>query len=246
MNDQLAAQLKYLNLGGLLAHWDEYLKLAADQHWSDGRLLTHLVEEEYRIKRARLRQRRLQTARLPELWVIETYPFDRQPKLNQKKLMAIYDSLNYMRHSQNIIWLGGTGVGKTGLATSFLTHAIDQGYSGRYVLFTELLTRFYESVADHSEAKVLKKYFSYDCLLIDELGYVDVEPVQVGLFFTLMQRRHKKKPTLITSNLGFADWGSFLKNPHLTAALIDRLTENSHVVHMRECKTLRGPLDSES
>ena len=183
---------------------------------------------------------------LPEPWAIESYPFDRQPKLNREKLMAVYDSLDYMRHSQNVIWLGRPGVGKTGLAISFLTHAIDQGHSGRYVLFPELLTQFYQSVADHSEAKVLRKYFSYDCLLIDEIGYTETDPLQVAHFFTLLQRRHKKKPTLLTSNLGFADWGSFLKNPHLTAALIDRLTENSHVFNMRECKTLRGPLDSGS
>src|SRR5205814_5828131 len=55
-------------------------------------------------------------------------------------------------------------------------------------------------VGDHSESTVLKKYLSFDYLLIDEIGYVEVEPVQVGLFFTLMHQRHKKKPTLITSN----------------------------------------------
>jgi DNA replication protein DnaC len=246
MNEPLAAQLKYLQLDGLLAHWDEYIKRAADQRWSDTRLLTHVIEEEYRLKRARRRQRRLQNALLPEPWVIESYPFERQPKLNRKRLMALYDSLDYMRHSQNVIWLGRPGVGKTGLAISFLTQAIDQGHSGRYVLFTQLLTQFYQSVADHSEAKVLKQYLSYDCLLIDELGYVEVESVQVGLFFTLLHRRHKKKPTLITSNLGFADWGSFLKNPHLTAALIDRLTENSHVFNMHDCVSLRAPLNPES
>jgi hypothetical protein len=79
--------------------------------------------------------------------------------------------------------------------------------------------------------------------VIDEVGYVEVEPAQVGLFFTLMQKRHKTKPTLITSNLGFGEWGSFLKNNHLTAALIDRLTENSHVINMKDCKTLRPKLD---
>jgi DNA replication protein DnaC len=244
MNDSLTAKLKYLQLDGLLAHWDDYLKLAADQRWSDTRLLTHVIEEEYRLKRGRRRQRRLQNALLPEPWAIESYPFQRQPKLDQKKLVALYDSLDYMRLSQNVIWMGGPGVGKTGLATSFLTHAIDQGHSGRYVLFADLLTQFYQSVADHSEGKVLKQYLAYDCLLIDELGYVEVEPVQVGLFFTLMHRRHKKKPTLITSNLGFAEWGTFLKNPHLTAALVDRLTENSHVFNMRHCVSLRAPLHS--
>ena len=79
---------------------------------SHGRLLTHVVEEEYRIKRGRLRQRRLQNARLPEPWVIETYPFDASPSSTRKRLMALYDSLGYMTHSQNIIWMGGTGRGQ--------------------------------------------------------------------------------------------------------------------------------------
>jgi DNA replication protein DnaC len=100
-------------------------------------------------------------------------------------------------------------------------------------------------MADHSEEKVLKKYLAFDCLQIDELGYVEVEPVQVGLFFNLMHQRHKKKPTLITSNLGFAEWGSFLKNDHLTAALIDRLTENSHVINMKGCLSLRSKINPE-
>lgn len=83
---------------------------------------------------------------------------------------------------------------------------------------------------------------TYDCLLIDELGYVEVEQVQAGLFFTLMHKRHKKASTLITSNLGFKQWQTFLKNAHLTAALIDRLTEQSYVFNMKDCDTLRDKL----
>ena len=245
MNKELTETLKYLHLGGLLAHWDEYLKLAADKGFSHTRLLTYVLEEECRIKRENARRLRLKRARIPEPLVIETFPFERQPKLNQKKLMALYDSLGYMQSHQNILWLGATGCGKTGLATSFLIHAIDQGHSGRYVLFADLIAELYRSVADHSEDKVLKKYLAFDCLQIDEIGYVEVEPVQVGLFFTLMHQRHKKKTTLITSNLGFAEWGSFLKNDHLTAALIDRLTENSHVINMKGCVSLRSKISPE-
>jgi DNA replication protein DnaC len=244
-NKELIENLKYLRLGGLLAHWEEYLKLAAEQNFSHARLLTHVLEQECRIKRENARRLRVKRACIPEPLVIETFPFERQPKLNQKKIMALYDSLDYMQNHQNIIWLGATGCGKTGLATSFLMHAIEQGYSGRYVLFAELIAEFYRSVADHSETRVLKKYLSFECLAIDEIGYGEVEPVQVGLFFTLMHQRHKQKPTLITSNLGFAEWGSFLKNDHLTAALIDRLTENSHVINMKGCVTLRAPLAAE-
>lgn len=246
MNEELKAQLKYLRLSGLLAQWDDYLKLAAEQRFSQSRLLAYVVEQECQLKRQKARQLRLQRARIPEPLLIQTYPFARQPKLNKKKVLALYDSLGYMKNNQNIIWLGGTGCGKTGLATAFLIQAIDQGYNGRYVLFAELVNELYQSVADHSQGQVLKKYLSYDCLLIDEIGYAEAEPVQVGLFFTLMQQRHKKKPTLITSNLGFSEWGSFLKNDHLTAALIDRLTENSHVINMKECRSLRDPMNSES
>jgi DNA replication protein DnaC len=90
---------------------------------------------------------------------------------------------------------------------------------------------------------VLKRYLSYDCLVIDEVGYVEVEPAQVGQFFTLMHKRHKKKTTLITSNLGFSEWGSFLHNKHLTAALLDRLTETAHTINMKACNSLRDKLD---
>ncbi|HOG91220.1 MAG TPA: ATP-binding protein [Syntrophales bacterium] len=93
--------------------------------------------------------------------------------------------------------------------------------------------------------KAINVFTAYDCLLIDEIGYVEVEPVQVGLFFSLMHKRHKKKTTMITSNLGFEQWSSFLKNDHLTVALIDRLTENSHVINMKKCASLRTKLDQE-
>jgi len=245
IQDPLKEKLKYLRFKGLCDHWDDYLKLAAQKNFSHARLLKHLVDEEYRIRRENALRFRLAKARIPETLVIETFPFNRQPRLNKKKIMAHYDSIAYMKNSQNMIWLGGTGCGKTGLATSFLIHAINEGYSGRYVLFAQLINELYQSAADHSQEKVIKKYLSWECLLIDEIGYVEVEPLQVGLFFTLMQLRHKKKPTLITSNLGFSEWGCFLKNDHLTAALIDRLTENSHVFNMKQCKSLRPKLTSD-
>jgi DNA replication protein DnaC len=245
MNEQLKQMLKYIRLGGLLANWDQYLATAQKGNYSHVRLLKYVVEQEHQIKKENSRKMRLTRAKMPEKFVIETFPFTSQPKLNKKKIVNLYDGFDYMSKCRNVIWIGPTGTGKTGLATAFLTHAIDQGYKGRFIAFAELVEQLYQSVADHTEAKVIKAFVAADCLLIDELGYVEVEPVQVGLFFTLMNKRHKKKTTLITSNLGFSQWSSFLKNDHLTAALIDRLTENSHVINMKNCRSLRTRLDQE-
>jgi len=244
MNEELIEKLKTIHLPGLLANWDQYLLLAQKGNYSHARLLNHIIEEEYQLRMENSRRMRINRARIPEKFVIETFPFDQQPKLAKKKLMNLYDS-DYLAQKRNIIWIGPTGTGKTGLATSFLMQAISQGFRGRFIPFPELVEMLYRSVADHTEAKLIQTFAKYDCLLIDELGYVEVEPVQVGLFFTLMQRRHKQKSTLITSNLGFEQWTSFLKNDQLTAALMDRLTETSHVINMRNCVSLRPRLSQE-
>lgn len=242
MDEELIDMLKYLRLGNLLARWDETLSKARKGRYSSERLLKYVLEEEYQAKRENARLLRRQRANIPELLEMETFPFAKQPKLDRKKIMSYYDSFDYMTKQRNMVWLGPTGCGKTGLATAFLLQAIDRGHRGYFVTFSELLHELFQSLADRSEGKLLKRYLSYDPLLIDEVGYVEVEAAQVGQFFTLMHKRHKRKTTLITSNLGFSEWGSFLQNPHLTAALIDRLTENCHTINMKECVTLRDKL----
>lgn len=245
MDQELQNILRSLRLGGLLAQWDELLTQARQGRFSHERLLRHVLQAEYRTKSEKARLLRRKRARIPEPLELETFPFARQPKLDRQRVRSLYDSFDYMTRQRNIVWMGPPGCGKTGLATGFLLQALDRGYRGYFVLFPELVAELYRSLADHSERQVLRKYAAYDCLLIDEVGVVDIEPAQVGLFFTLMQKRHKTKTTLITSNLGFKEWGSFLKNPQLTGALLDRLTETSYVFNIKQGTTLRPTLNQE-
>ncbi len=168
------------------------MALATKQGYSAARLLLHVVEQEHVAKREKSRQLRRQRANVPEELEIETYPFKRQPKLDRKRIMSLYDGFDYMEKCRNMVWLGPTGCGKTGLATSFLLQAIDRGCRGYFITFPELIDRLFKSMADHSQDKVFRRFASFDCLVIDEVGYVEVEPAQVGQFFTLMQRRRER------------------------------------------------------
>ena len=77
MDEELAQKLKYLRLGGLHANWDRYLAAAQKGNYSHTRLLQYVVAEEYQIKKENSRKMRLNRAKIPEKWVIETFPFDR-------------------------------------------------------------------------------------------------------------------------------------------------------------------------
>ncbi len=242
MDEELEKMMKYIGMRGLYANWDNYIDFAQKKDFSHVRLLEYIILQEYKIKQENSRKRRISHAKIPEEYVIETFPFDKQPKLNRKKIMTIYDSFDYITKNQNIVLIGTTGTGKTGLSTAFLTHAINKGFKGKFILFPELIEMLYQAKGDRTDAKLVKTFAAYDCLVIDEVGYVETNHTQVGLFFTLMHQRHKNKSTIITSNLGFDQWGSFLKSKQLTAALIDRLTENSYVINMKECVSLRKKL----
>lgn len=239
MEKSLEEKLRYLRLSEVLAHWDEILSQAKKEEPSYTTFLRQFIDREYQAKVERGRLQRLKKAKYEEQYLVETYPFALQPTLNKKKILDIFDSMNYISKRQNLIFIGPTGVGKSGLATSLLIHAINHGHTGRFIAFPDLLEELYQSSADHTEKKVLKKFVAYECLVVDELGYIEIDPHQAGLFFTLMKRRHKKFTTLITTQLGFKDWPGFLKNPQLTAALIDRLTENCQLINMGKCISIR-------
>ncbi|MGB9442554.1 MAG: ATP-binding protein, partial [Desulfobacterales bacterium] len=91
MDEKLTQMLKYIRLGGLLANWDRYLSTAQKGNYSHARLLEHVVEQECQLKKENARKMRLTRARIPEKYAIETFPFNRQPKLNKKIIMNMYD-----------------------------------------------------------------------------------------------------------------------------------------------------------
>ena len=243
MDETMMMKLKKLRLWWLRDHWDEWLARSSKSRLSAVRLLTDVIDEECRCRDERALAFRLKRARIPEPYVMATYPFARQPRLDRKKVLSIYDSFDYMEKKRDIVFCGPTSVGKSGLATAYLGRAIERGCRGRFVKFVDLVAELYASIADHTQETVLRRYAKFDCLLIDEMGYIEIEPTQAGLFFALMQKRHKRRTTIITSNLGFSEWNSLFKNEHLTAALLSRLTETSYVFNMRTCKPIREVLE---
>lgn len=239
MDTDLSQQLKLLGLKLLQQQWEEYLNRAVKKKSSYISFLSEIIRDEYEYKIENRRKNRLKDARIPEKLVMETFPFARQPRLKKKIVMQLYDSMEYMNKNQVMLFIGPTGCGKTGLATAFLIHAINNGFRGLFIDFKDMLRMLQQAAADHSQQRVIKRLSAVDCLLIDEMGYEPLLERQAGLFFDVVKQRHKNKCTIITTQLGFEEWNVFINNTHLTAALIDRITENSTVFNMNTCISIR-------
>jgi len=232
-------ELRTLGLDDLAENWEAIIKEANRTRPSYQRFLSETLSRAYDKNVERARLARLKRAKIAEMWVMETFPFHKQPRLKKELVMQLYESLSFMEEKQDLIFIGPTGCGKTGLATAFLVHAINHGSRGLFVDFSDLVNALYQSRGDHTERQLLKRFLAYEVLLIDELGYISCNKEQASLFFDLMRRRHKRHTTIVTSQLGFDEWGTFLQDPHLTAALLDRMTVNCAVFNMKDCISIR-------
>ena len=123
-------ELRTLGLHNLAQNWTPIIKQANEKRPSYHRFLVQTLTEEYRQRVERARLARLKRAKIPEMWVMETFPFPKQPRLKKDLVMQLYDSLLFIEEKQDLIFIGPTGCGKSGLATSFLVHAINHGHRG--------------------------------------------------------------------------------------------------------------------
>lgn len=238
-SDLQKRQLKYLGLDVLFENWETILKTAMEKKPSYSTFLAEIIRNEHSFKTEKARKSRLKRAKIPELFVLETFPFNRQPRLDKKMVCELHDSLSFMQEKQDLIFMGPTGCGKTGLATSFLVHAINKGYRGLFTDFYSLINRLEQAIGDRTEEQVIKVLAAYDILVIDELGYKSCNKLQASLFFDLMRRRNRIHPTIISTQLGFDEWDRFLQDTHMTAALLDRITVNCAVFNMKDCISIR-------
>ncbi len=222
MRSKIPQLLIELRLNGMANALDRELDRAQKQGSAVSEVIYRLLMEEYAFRQQRSLNNRLKQAKIPWDWSIKTFPFDKQPGVSKHQIKELA-GLSFIEQAENIVFIGDTGTGKSGLASSILRLALVEGYRGRFYNAQDLLDELYASLADRSSAKLIKRLARYDLLLIDELGYLTLKPEQVNAFFKLMEERYGRKSTIITTNLDYPDWYDLFKRKALVDALLDRL-----------------------
>ena len=111
--------------------------------------------------------------------------------------------------------------------------AIIAGYT---VLFTSATTLIAQLVKAHTQGVLDEKLLHFSkpkLLIIDELGYLPIEPDAAHVLFQLVSRRYERGSILLTSNRAVSEWGEVFGDPVVATAILDRLLHHSHVITIR-------------
>src|SRR5213593_2730613 len=149
INEELEQLLKNLKLHRIQDICDEQLRAAEKENVSYTEFLVRLLRAQYHARQESALEYRIRRANLPERWSLETFPFARQPGVNRKQIRG-FAELEFIAKAENIVFVGESGRGKTGLACSLLLKALENGYRCQFVRAQDLFDEMYASLADRS------------------------------------------------------------------------------------------------
>jgi DNA replication protein DnaC len=231
MSGELEQLLRNLRLAKMAEIIGQEIRTATKQDISYEELLLRLLRAQWHHRQETALAWRIKRAGLPEEWTLESFPFAKQPGVSRKQIRN-FAELDFIGRAENIVLIGETGRGKTGLATGLLLKALQNGYRGMFVRAQDLFDEMYASLADRTSRKLVNRLARMDVLVIDELGYLNLKPEQTNIFFKLMEERYRRRPTIITTNLDYEEWYHFLGNKPLVDALLSRLRHQCHTLRI--------------
>jgi DNA replication protein DnaC len=225
------ANLKQLRLPAMHAEFEKLAREAATGNQSYEQYLLHLTELEVTARASNVLAARIKQAAFPVHKDLDTYDFSAMPSVSKPKILELARG-EWIDQHFNAILVGAPGTGKTHLAISLGLAACRQGRRVRFFTAAALVNRLEEAQKQYQLDRLLEQLDRTELLICDELGYLSFSRSGAELLFQVFADRYERKSLLLTSNLGFSDWGQVFQGERMTAALLDRLTHRCHIFEM--------------
>jgi DNA replication protein DnaC len=191
-----------------------------------------LVDRELTAREDRRLKTRLRTARLRQQAAIEDLDY-RHPRGLDKSLMRDLGSCQWIRKHLNLLITGPTGVGKTWISCALAHKACRSGFTAQYRRLSRLFDELSYAHADGRYPQLMKKLARTDVIVLDDWGLAKLTAPQRRDLLEVLDDRHDRRSTLITSQLPVEHWHKIIGDPTLADAILDRLVHNAYRIELK-------------
>lgn len=209
-------------LKALLAH-------ATKSRLSPLETIEQLIALERKERETRNLFQRTRLATLGKFKPLDQFDWNHPRQIDRPLYETLLD-FQFVEAGANILFRGPSGVGKTTLAQNLGFLALQRGYRVRFTTLAQALADLGKSDSLAVFERRLRIYTKPSLLILDELGYLPADSRGGDILYNIISRRHQERPTIITTNLPFKQWGTIFPGAACVAALVDRFTETCHVV----------------
>ena len=218
-----------LRLPTMRAVMEEAVKVAEREQLSYAGFLAELLLAECDDRDRRSVERRVRGAGFPRQKWLGDFDFEANPNVNPAVIHTLAQA-DWIRRGDPLCLIGDSGTGKSHLLIALGTAAAEKGFRVKYTLATKLVNELVEAADEKQLARTIARYGRADLLVIDELGYMELDRRGAELLFQVLTEREEKASVAIGSNEAFSGWTKTFTDPRLCAAIVDRLTFNGTII----------------